>query len=199
MEKSPEAFRTISEVAEAMDAAAACAAFLGDPLPSDPAAQAGRGPALLSARRRRAAAPDQAAALRRRLHDQGRAEAVQGAGRAGPDERLIRRQAGSGRGGLKRVRSFDGAGSAPQPTRRRVGSAARPRRRQSRGWLIAAGDLLSRISRRLRDSLEHIRQAEQILMQARSPRRLNVTAPAMIASGGGAAYKDARRSVAQPG
>ena len=81
MDKSPDAFRTISEVAEDLDSAAACAAVLGNAVPADQAAEARRRPAILSPRGRRAAARDQAPALRRGLHDQGRAEAAERAGR----------------------------------------------------------------------------------------------------------------------
>jgi hypothetical protein len=47
MDKSPDAFRTISEVAEVAGDPGPCAAVLGKPLSADPAGQAGRRAALL--------------------------------------------------------------------------------------------------------------------------------------------------------
>ena len=75
VEKSASAFRTISEVADELDVPQHVLRFWETQVRPGEAAEARRRPALLPARGRRAAAPDPQPALRRRLHDQGRAAA----------------------------------------------------------------------------------------------------------------------------
>ena len=78
IEKSAQAFRTISEVATELDVPQHVLRFWESKFTPGPPAQARRRPALLSAGRYRPPAPYPFAALRRRLHHQGRAAPPEG-------------------------------------------------------------------------------------------------------------------------
>ena len=74
MDKAPEAFRTISEVADELEVPKHVLALLGSKIRPAEADEAWRRPALLPARGRGPAARHPFSALQRRLHHQGRAE-----------------------------------------------------------------------------------------------------------------------------
>ena len=78
MDKAPDAFRTISEVADDLDVPQHVLRFWETRFHADQADEARRRPPLLSAGRRRPAARHPASALRRGLHDPRRSAHPQG-------------------------------------------------------------------------------------------------------------------------
>ena len=168
MEKSPEAFRTIREVADAMALPQHVLRFWETRFPQiRPLKRAGG---------RRYYRPDDIERLRRikrLLYDEG--YTIKGV------QKLFKEQGAHAltNGSFDMRPAFDAAtsgefalpteqepvpagGAAANEERRRT--AATPGRGGSSPPRLAAEDLEA-----LRDSLEHIRQAERILMQARSP------------------------------
>ena len=83
MDKSPEAFRTISEVAAGMDLPQHVLRFWETRFPQIKPLKRGGGRRYYRPDDIELAARDQAPALRSRLHDQGRAEDAARAGRTG--------------------------------------------------------------------------------------------------------------------
>ena len=127
MDKSPEAFRTISEVAEDMDLPQHVLRFWETRFPQIKPLKRGGGRRYYRPDDVELLRADQAAALRRRLYDQGRAEAAARAGR-----RIGRARAGGPRGrrGERRppAAAVENAGRSssrrrPTPARRRRGAA----------------------------------------------------------------------------
>ena len=108
VDKAPDAFRTISEVAEDLDVPQHVLRFWETPLPRDQADEARRRPALLPARRRRSAARHPPSPLWRGLHDPRRAAHPARAGPAVRAERLAAGRAAarspSARGCIRRGR-----------------------------------------------------------------------------------------------
>ena len=149
MEKSPEAFRTISEVAEAMALPQHVLRFWETRFPQiRPLKRAGG---------RRYYRPDDVERLRlikRLLYDEGYTiKGVQKLFKEQGAQALMNgafdAQADSGRGGLKRVRSFDWSPiPPPQPTPAASGERRQTAATPGRGRLIAAGDLRPTTSRR---------------------------------------------------
>ena len=146
------------EVAEDLDLPQARAALLGrTKFTQIQAAQARRRPALLQARGRRSPARDPASALRRGLHDQGRAAHPQERGRA------LRRGGGAGRG--------QGRAVARARRRRQTTPTAPPtsrRRPPSRGRSATACSP-TRPPARLRGALDELVECERLLAALREP------------------------------
>ena len=197
MEKSPEAFRTIREVAEAMALPQHVLRFWETRFPQiRPLKRAGG---------RRYYRPDDVERLRlikRLLYDEG--YTIKGV------QKLFKEQGAQAlMNGSFDARPTLDAAALSEFVLSTEPDSARIRRRGERGAppdrddarprrLVAAGTCARRPRRLARQSRTH--SAGRTNPDAGPlAGRLNVTAPAMIASGGGAAYKDARRSVAQPG
>ena len=168
MEKSPEAFRTIREVAEAMALPQHVLRFWETRFPQiRPLKRAGG---------RRYYRPDDVERLRlikRLLYDEG--YTIKGV------QKLFRDQGARAltNGAFDAGTAFDAAASSefalsvePDPVSATEAAASKERRQTAttlgRGGSSRLG-LAPEDLAELRDSLEHIRQAERILLQARSP------------------------------
>ena len=91
--KAPEAFRSISEVADELDLPQHVLRFLGKPFPRHQADEARRRAALLSSRRRQSSARHPPSSVRRGLHHPRRAAHLARAGREIRRGRLAGRRA----------------------------------------------------------------------------------------------------------
>ena len=147
MDKSPEAFRTISEVAEEMDLPQHVLRFWETRFPQIKPLKRGGGRRYYRPDDVDLLRADQAAPLRRRLHDQGRAEAVARAGRGVVARGLAGREGAEADEGRRSGRRDAGRRLAPRRT------PGRPRRR---------GDLAA-----LRAILADLREAERLLSLSR--------------------------------